>query len=186
MTPFSTAVSSQRFSTFRVHMNPWSLTACVHFSIFIASRSSVVGHRRPSALGLLPFLQGLGFPMVLSVILMSHVSCPSWNLHTIFPVQRIALSIWFTSTVKPNLLVGQRKQSEKKPEPCQDCHYITNSIWWIYYIFSFLLPLQCLDKFDRNINTVLFSNQCRFCEWSLSEVFCSLCYTRYGSSAVSL
>ena len=86
------------------------------FSIFIASWSLVLGHWRLSALRLLPFLQSLWFPIVLSVILKSHVSCSSWNLHTVFSVQHTALSIWFTSTLKLNFLVGQRKQGEKKPE----------------------------------------------------------------------
>jgi hypothetical protein len=59
---------------------------------------------------------------------------------------------------------SQRKQGEKKPEQCQDCHYTTNSIWWIYSIFRFLLPLQRLDEFHWNIQTDLFGDRCGFCE----------------------
>jgi hypothetical protein len=79
---------------------------------------------------------------------------------------------------------GQWKQGEKKPEQCQVCHYTTNPIWWIHSTFSFLLPFQCLDKFHGNVNTLLFSDLCMFCEYSLGGVLCSLCCTRYGSIVV--
>jgi hypothetical protein len=129
--------------------------------IFIPSWFSVLGHGRPSALRLLSFLQALRFPMVLTVILISRVSCASWNLHTALPVQRIALSIWFTSTLKPNLLVGQRKQVEGKLEECQECHYtIANKnteknymVFWRRYVTFGDIPYfdvfcrQCLVLF---------------------------------------